>query len=243
MSGSETASGTPSASLCGSLASTLGGKTVVALTGLSLLGFVLAHMAGNLQIYLGQEAVNAYAAKLKSLGGLLWAARLGLLAVAVLHVVTALKLAAHSRTARPVRYAASGSVQKTVSAASMVWSGLLIAAFVVYHLAHFTWGWILTDAYALRDAQGRHDVYSMTVLGFQQPLIAGLYLFAMVVLALHLVHGAQSIFQTLGVTRPHTAAAIRKAGLAVAWLVLLGNASMPLAVLAGLVTLPAGAGS
>ena len=134
-------------------------------------------------------------------------------------------------------------MQKTVSARSMVLTGLLIAAFVVYHLAHFTWGWILTDAHALVDAQGRPDVFSMSVLGFQQPAIAASYVVAMIVLALHLAHGAQSIFQTLGVTRPHTAAAIRRAGLGLAWLVLLGNASMPLAVLAGLVTLPAGVGS
>lgn len=234
-------SGQPSATA--PLASSLGSKTVVALTGLGLVGFVLAHMAGNLQIYLGQEAVNAYAHQLKSMGGLLWVARLGLLGIAVVHIGLALKLAAESRAARPDRYAAGGSVQKTVGARSMVLTGLLIAAFVVYHLAHFTWGWILSDAHALVDAEGRPDVYSMTVLGFQQPAIAASYVVAMILLALHLGHGAQSVFQTLGVTRSHTAACFRKAGLGLAWLVLIGNASMPLAVLTGLVTLPAGAGS
>jgi len=228
--------------LARSLSSSLGSKATVAVTGLALLGFVLVHMLGNLQIFLGQEAINAYAAKLKSLSGPLWVARLGLLAIAFVHVVTAIRLAARSKAARPVAYVANGSVQKTVSARSMVITGLLILAFAVYHLAHFTWGVILTDTHQLMDASGRPDVFSMMVLGFQQPLIAGSYIAAMLLLALHIRHGTGSFFQTLGARPPRFAPIIEKTALGLAWIILIGNVSMPLAVLAGVISLPPGVG-
>lgn len=224
-------------------ASSLGSKLVVALTGAGLLGFVIAHMLGNLQVFLGQDAVNAYAAQLKSMPELLWVMRLGLLGVAVVHVVTAVRLAAANKAARPVAYATPGGIQKTATARSMVLTGLTILAFVVYHLAHFTWGWVLNDHYTLVDAEGRHDVYSMVVLGFRQPLVAGAYLVAMGLLAMHLLHGAASLFQTWGVSNQAWAPLLKGGAKALAWVILIGNASMPLAVLLGLVTLPAGVGA
>lgn len=227
-----------------SLRSSLGKKYLVAVTGLALLGFVIAHMAGNLQIFAGRDVLNAYAAQLKSLGPLLWAARLGLLAFFAVHVATAIRLAAENRSARPVRYAADPGIQRTVSARGMLVTGITIAAFVAFHLAHFTWGWVLTDAYSLTetlaDGTTRHDVYSMTVAGFQELPIALLYVVAMVLLGLHIRHGAWSFVQTLGLNNRKYAPAIRAAAAGLAWLIVLGNISMPIAVQLGVVGLPDG---
>lgn len=227
------------------LGSSIGRKTLVALTGLALLGFVVVHMLGNLQIFLGPEALNAYAAQLKSLGGLLWLARGGLLAVAVLHVGLAIKLAAENKAARPQAYAQPGRVQSTLGARSMVLTGLMILLFVLYHLAHFTWG--VTDPENFSVYQSvqtptgplqRHDVFYMVVKGFQQPLVSGLYIAAMGLLALHLSHGVQSVAQTLGMTNPGRLQLVRRAGTGLAWLIFLGNVSMPVAIMAGIIDLP-----
>lgn len=227
------------------LGSSVGRKMIVALTGLALLGFVIAHMLGNLQVFLGPEALNAYAAQLKSLGALLWVMRGGLVVVFVMHVGLALKLAAENRAARPDRYAHPGRVQSTTAARSMVITGLMVLLFALYHLAHFTWGLTNPADYnvveAVQTAGGpvnRHDVYSMVVLGFQKPLISAIYLAAMVCLALHLCHGVQSVAQSLGLNHPKYEPCIRKLGIGLAWIIFLGNASIPVAIMAGLVDLP-----
>lgn len=227
-----------------SLQSSLGKKFLVAVTGLGLLGFVVVHMAGNLQIFAGRDALNTYAAQLKSLGPLLWIARGGLLAIFVGHVAMAIRLAAENKAARPVRYAVDPGIQRTVSARGMLVTGMTVLAFALYHLAHFTWGWVMTDAHmlteTLADGTTRHDVYSMVVASFQQPLIALLYVAAMVLLGLHIRHGAWSFIQTLGLTHHKLAPMLRSAAAGAAWLIVLGNISMPLAVLFGAVGLPDG---
>jgi succinate dehydrogenase / fumarate reductase cytochrome b subunit len=234
--------------LAHTLGSSIGRKLLVAVTGLGLLGFVVAHMLGNLQIFQGPEALNAYAANLKSLGPVLWALRGGLLLMFVVHIGLTLKLAAENRAARPERYAHPGRVQSTPGARSMVLTGLMVLAFVLYHLAHFTLGWThpehaaLTESVAaLGGSEMRHDVFSMVVLGFQQPLVSGLYLVAVALLALHLSHGVQSVFQSLGLCHPGSESMLRKLGCGVAAVIFFGNASIPVAILAGLVQLPAGA--
>ncbi len=227
------------------LGSSVGRKMLVALTGLALVGFVITHMLGNLQVFAGREALNAYAANIKSLGPLLWAMRAGLLLAFVTHVGLALKLAAENRAARPERYAHNAHVQSTSGARSMVITGLMVLLFILYHLAHFTFG--LTDPgsfnadEAIMTAAGpvnRHDVYYMVVTGFQQPLVTILYIAAMVCLALHMSHGVQSVFQSLGLNHPKHEPLIRKLAVGLAWVIFLGNAAMPVAVLAGLVDLP-----
>jgi len=231
--------------LARTLRSSIGRKFVVAITGVALLGFVLVHMLGNLQLFLGPEVLNAYAAQLKSLGGLLWVARGGLAAMFLLHVVFALRLAAENRAARPQRYVHGGRVQSSAGARTMVATGLMVLLFVLYHLAHFTLGLTHPTHFGHvqmvagpRGPETRHDVYSMVVLGFQQPLVAGLYIAAMALLALHLSHGVQSVVQTLGVQSAQGVKRTRRLSLALAWVVFLGNTSMPIAVLAGLVPLP-----
>src|SRR5215210_3073276 len=171
--------------------SSVGMKVTTAVTGILLTGFVVVHLIGNLKVLPalgGQEAINAYAKYLKDLGPLLWIARGGLLVVFALHVYLALTLAMRASAARPVAYHHPATIQASTSSVTMPWSGLFILAFVVFHLAHYTFGWVNTteawDAAAgqkvqanyvsLVDAKGRHDVYSMMVAGFGNPVVAAL---------------------------------------------------------------------
>src|SRR2546426_5597300 len=146
--------------------SSIGKKYIMAITGLLLFVFVIVHMLGNLQVYLGQEPMNAYAALLKSKPALLWTARVGLFIVAVLHIVSALQLAAENRASRPQAYA-EGKPIATLASRTILVSGLIIFAFIVYHLMHFTFGVTNPDLMELHDAMGRHDVYTMVVEGFR----------------------------------------------------------------------------
>lgn len=221
--------------------STVGMKWVMGLTGLGLTLFVLVHMLGNLQIYLGPEALNAYAESLHELGPLLWVARLGLLAIAGLHIASAVRVTQLSRAARPVRYAVVTPQVSRYASRTMFMGGVILLTFVVYHLAHFTLGLTHPEHHHLHDAQGREDVYAMVVLGFQQPLVALLYVVAMVPLSLHLQHGMSSFFQTIGANTPRYRNLFRSVGPAIGLLVLVGNCSIPLAVLAGFLSIP-GAG-
>lgn len=215
--------------------SSLGKKTLVALTGLVLLAFVFGHMAGNLLIYAGRDALNSYAEKLQNAGVLLWAARIGLLGAATLHVVTTLHLARHNRLASQPRPVFQRTVQASRASLTMVWTGLLVAGFVIYHVLHFT---VTPDAgqpgyYELSSQGPRHDVYGMVVQGFRVPLISLFYVASMVALCFHISHGFSSVFQTLGLRTERNWALIRGAGLAFAALIFVGNVSIPVSVLLG----------
>lgn len=220
--------------------SSVGAKIVMAVTGLGMFGFLIGHIAGNLQIFIGQDALNAYAEFLKSKPALLWAARLGLIAMVVAHIGSGIRLAALNRAARPTTYRRKQPLRSTVFSRTMTWSGLVVLAFIAFHLAHFTMGLTHPEHYQLTDAQGRHDVYSMFILGFQQPLVSGFYVLAMVLLGFHLAHGTKSMFQTLGLNHPKYNKLFTVVVPGLALLVVVGNMIMPLAVLAGFVTLPEG---
>ncbi len=179
--------------------STIGLKVVMALTGLGLVGFLVGHMAGHLQVFAGKEAYNAYAAFLQSLGGALWMARAGLLGFLVVHVVSAIKLNQRNRDARPQAYAVKTNKATTPYALSMIYSGYTILAFVVFHIAHFTLGALPTTE--MTETGGVRDVYSAYVLDFQNPLLFILYAAAMVGISMHLAHAVTSTFRTLGVMR------------------------------------------
>ncbi len=217
------------------LSSTVGIKFLVAVTGLIWVLFVTIHMLGNLQIYLGPEAINSYAAFLKSNPGPLWAARFGLLAALIVHVWGIMKLSLANRKARPTPYAVKKTVRSTFSSRTMVMSGLVLLSFVIYHLLHFTLGVTHPEHFRLEDAVGRHDVYSMTVLGFQQPLVSIAYIVATLLLGLHLSHGISSLFQTMGLSRPWIAPLIERLGLVVTVIVVIGNVMIPLSALFGLI--------
>jgi succinate dehydrogenase / fumarate reductase cytochrome b subunit len=200
--------------------SSVGMKVTTAVTGFLLTGFVITHLIGNLQVlpwFGGPNAINGYAKSLKDLGPLLWIARGGLLTVFAVHVYLALTLAMRASAARPVAYQHPATIQASTSSVTMPWTGLAILAFVVFHLAHYTFGWVNTtpavnthghvvqaNYLSLVDPLGRHDVYSMMVAGFRNPVVAVLYLVAMAILYVHLSHGIGSVFQTLGLNTPRT---------------------------------------
>jgi succinate dehydrogenase / fumarate reductase cytochrome b subunit len=208
-------------------------KFLMAVTGMFLMTFVVAHLAGNLQIFLGPEWMNGYAEHLEELPLLLWPARGFLLLTLCVHMTTGIALAVQNNAARPVRYAQSATVQASVVSRTMVFSGLAIFFFVVFHLLHFTFGKIRPEVFALVDAKGRHDVYSMVILSFQDPWIAASYLLAMFFLLAHLSHGAFSFLQTLGILRESNLPTAKKFGVGFAFLVFLGYVSIPLGVLLG----------
>ncbi|HKG23723.1 MAG TPA: succinate dehydrogenase cytochrome b subunit [Blastocatellia bacterium] len=215
--------------------SSLGKKYVMALTGFALFGFVIAHMAGNLQIFLGPESINAYAAFLKSKPGLLWAARIGLLAVAILHITAAVQLVRINRRARPVGYNDNKVVASSLAQRTIFMSGLIILAFIIYHLLHFTFGATNPDYLQYHDPLGRHDVYRMMIAGFSNIWVSIFYIIAMGLLCLHLSHGVSSMFQSLGLRRRAITRSLNLFARAMALLIFTGNVAIVVAVLTGLV--------
>ncbi len=223
-------------SVAGKRWTSVGSKYVMALTGLVLILFVLAHMAGNLLIFRGREALNSYAHMLETSGGLLWTARAILLLVFVLHILFGLRLTRQNMAARPVRYVCEDTVQASWASRHMLLTGLVILAFVIYHLLHFTLG--VTDPrdfkYALpADPKGYHDVAGMVVGGFAQAPVTAAYVIAQIFLGLHLWHGAGSWFQSLGLNRPKYAPLLRGFAVVVATIVVVGNCSICLSILLG----------
>ncbi len=218
--------------------SSVGKKYIVALSGLALVGFVIIHMLGNFTLYLGPEAINAYAYKLKSTGPILWIFRIGLLAVFLLHVVNTIQLARMNKAARPDVYRKKNKVRASTASLTMVISGSILAAFVIYHLLQFTAGVTDPEYLQYKTAEGHHDVYRMVVTAFSNPLVVFFYLLSMALLCLHLSHGFASVFQSLGVSNAQLAPLFTKASYALATIIFLGNASLPLAVLTGFIRLP-----
>ncbi len=220
--------------LLGWFFSSIGKKTVVALTGIGLVLFAAGHLVGNLTFFIGPDAINTYAVKLQSLGPLLWVIRFGLLAVVGLHIYFTMLLWVENRKARPQKYAVFAPMKTSVFARTMRLSGLFVLAFIVFHLAHFTVR-IVDPAYAnlhtMLDGKEVHDVYAMVVLGFSNPIVSIFYVIALFLLSLHLSHGISSLFQTLGVTNKRFRPLFEFAAKVVAWLLFLGYSAIPLSVL------------
>ena len=227
------------------LSSTVGRKFLVALTGLILTSFVIAHMVGNLQIFQGPARLNAYAKMLKDLGPILWAMRGVLLAALVVHMYCSLSLKRKSLEARPVGYFVNSTARASIASRTMVLTGLTIFAFLLFHLAHYTFGWIGRapngqNFLDLRDASDParsewHDVYAMTVYGFRNPVVSVLYLIAQAFLFMHLQHGVGSAFQTLGLCTPRLHTFFKYMAWTVATVVVGGNLTIVLAVWLGFV--------
>ena len=213
--------------------SSLGKKYVMAITGLGLWVFVIIHMLGNLQIFLGPSKINAYAALLKATPALLWPARAGLLFIATLHVLAASQLVFANRRARPIGYEFKKPVASTFADRTMWISGLIIFAFILFHLAHFTFGWVNPQFLRLEDPEGRHDVYQMMVAGFSNPLVSTFYIISMGLLLLHLSHGVSSLFQSLGLRSKKTFGFFDKLAKISALALFIGNSMIPLAILFG----------
>jgi len=202
----------------------------MAITGVVLFGYVLGHMAGNLQVFLGPEAINAYGKFLHEFlhGTGIWIVRVVLSASVVLHVGAAWSLTATSVRARPVGYKLVARRESTYASRTMRWGGPLILLFLVYHLLDLTIG---------RANPGfvPGDVYRNLVAGFQRPVVAAFYIVAMLALALHLQHGVWSMLQTLGASHPRYDAWRKRAATAFAVVVCGGFIAVPLAILAGVV--------
>jgi succinate dehydrogenase / fumarate reductase cytochrome b subunit len=205
---------------------TIGKKVVMALSGAIIVGFTIVHFLGNLNLYLGAEAMNKYAETLQSIPPLVWGTRLVLLFAFGAHISAALSLWARNRKARGSRYEKRKDLATDYAARTMYWSGPILFLFVVYHLLHFT----ILPAHP-------GDVYRNVVEGFQNPLIAGVYVVGNVALGLHIFHGIYSAFQTLGANHPRYNSYRRDAAIAISAAITIGNLSFPIAVLAGLVTL------
>ena len=208
----------------------IGKKIVMALTGLFLLGFVIAHMLGNLQVFMGSEHFNAYARFLRVEPALLWAARLFLLLCVILHIWASIQLALLNKLeARPVGYVKKKNVGSTYASRTMYWSGPIIAAFVIYHLMQFTWGVGGTPF-----EEGR--AYENLVAGFKVIPISIFYIVAMGLLMLHLYHGFWSMFQTLGANHPRYTPMLKALAKLIAIALFIGFSAIPVAVMAGLVS-------
>lgn len=210
--------------------SSIGRKVIMAATGLILFGFVIAHLVGNLQAYQGPERLNNYAEMLRHYMALLWMARLTLLAAVGLHIWSAWSLTQDNRRARAVNYDRWQPQASTYASRTMRWSGVILALFVVYHLLHFTIG-----VRAVHPQFVEGDVYHNFVTGFQNPIVSGFYIVAMVCLGFHLWHGAWSMLQTFGVAHPTLDRARYALAAAITTAIVLGNISMPVAVMLGLI--------
>jgi succinate dehydrogenase / fumarate reductase cytochrome b subunit len=217
--------------------STIGLKVVMAASGLALVGFVLFHMLGHLQVLSGgRDAYNAYAHFMYGLGGFLWLARASLLGVLAVHVASAVALKLRNDAARPHAYVVQTHRASTPFARWMFVSGVGVLAFVAYHIAHFTLGIAHPEHFDALDAEGRRDVYGNFVYSFQDPLVFGLYAIAMSLLAIHLAHACTSVFRTLGLMHGRFRAPLSKVGPALAVVALVGFLVPPLACLLRLVS-------
>lgn len=214
----------------------IGKKAVMAITGVMLVGYVFAHLLGNLQIYSSDaEQINRYAGFLHNPANAaaLWAARSVLLVAVALHIIAATQLWLQNRAARPIGYVKKADLPASYAARTMIWSGPIVGAFVIFHVLHLTAGKVLE----LRElGPNMPDVRYNVITGFSNPWISGFYILAMILLCLHLYHGMWSMFQSLGISHPRYTPIVKKAAAVLAILVAVGNCSIPIAVLTGLLT-------
>ena len=232
--------------------STIGRKFLMAVTGLIMIGFVIGHLVGNLQVFSAPDKLNGYAHFLQSLGPLLWAVRIGLLVAVAIHIWAATVLTFENHAARDVAYSVKYTIRATLASRMMRWTGYVVAAFLVYHIAHFTLGFAQAGSFKTHLAPYKmaseyhiagfpvvaagtevHDVYSMVVLGFQNVVVSLFYILAVGLLSLHLLHGTDSMFQTLGWRSSRWSGALRKICIVFATVYFLGNLAIPGAVLLG----------
>ncbi len=214
--------------------SSIGKKTIVAVTGLALVGFVFGHMAGNLTFFFGPDAINAYAMHLEDLGIFLWMIRFALLAIVTLHIAFTMLIWKENQASRPRNYQVKNRVQASIFSRTMRLTGLIVLAFIIFHIAHFT-ARIIYPSYnnlyaTLPDGHEVRDVYAMMVIGFSHPLVALFYVLSVGLLAFHLSHGIASLCQTLGLANKRMLPLFETVGRALAWVLFLGFAAIPIAV-------------
>lgn len=217
--------------------STIGLKIAMAVSGLLFFVWLILHVAGNLTVFGGAETMNKYAALLKDNPGLLWGQRIGLAAVVLVHVLTALRIAAINKRARPERYQVRTWRAASFASRTMLVSGLIVLAFLVFHLAHFTWGFIYPDSFATVDPQDPAkvvNVYAMVVASFQKPWVVLVYVGTMALVALHLSHGLWGANQSLGANGRRWTPFMMKASKVLGIALALAFAAIPLGVFLGI---------
>jgi len=208
--------------------STIGKKAVMAVSGLILFGFLIAHMLGNLQFFLGREVMNHYAETLHGNPALLWTVRIILLVSVILHIWSSIELTRLKKQARPVGYIKHGNVQASVASRTMIWSGLVILVFVVFHLLHLTTGTVHPQFVPL-------NAYDNLIYGLRVVPVGLFYIVAMIFVGMHLSHGIWSMFQSVGFSHPKYTPLIKKFAAIFSWLLIAGFISIPIAILAGIV--------
>ena len=247
--------------LCNFIQSTIGRKFLMALTGVVLVLFVMGHMLGNLQIFLGPDVINAYAYKLHNLlpSSALWAVRLVLLGTIAVHIWAAVTLTLDNRKARPQGYLENKVVQASYSSRTMRWSGIILLAFIIFHIAHFTVRAVPGMQYESESKESRilektevplvkdgeavlenghkimtFNVNDMMVIGFKNKYVSAFYITATGLLCMHLTHGFSSMFQSVGLRNGLWRRRLDRAALFYGWVVFIGFAIIPIAVMAGL---------
>ena len=215
------------------LSDSIGRKAIVAVTGLFMVLFVVVHLLGNTTIFAGPDGINAYAEKLHGLGPFVWAFRLVMLVLLALHAIFAVLLTLENRTANPGKYAVKKMLKATFAGETKIWTGILLLAFLVYHLLQFTVR-ITPDIVLGNDAKNRVDVFTMVLTSFRITPISLVYVAAMVTLFLHLSHGIQSIFQTVGLNNEKTMPQFGMLGKLLSALFLVGYSAIPVLILAGI---------
>jgi succinate dehydrogenase / fumarate reductase cytochrome b subunit len=215
--------------------SSVGRKIIMAVTGIVLVAFVCVHLLGNSSVFVGSHAINAYAQKLHSLGPFVWVFRLVMLAAFVIHIVFGIQLTLENRAATPDRNVQVKRLKTGFAAEYMIVSGLILLAFVIYHLLHFTVRVTNPDIYVPLGNQGMVDVYVMVVQGFKSAVAVIAYLVGMIFLFLHVSHGFQSLFQTLGLSNDKSLPVMGTISKLLGLVLLVGYISIPLLVVFGLI--------
>jgi succinate dehydrogenase / fumarate reductase cytochrome b subunit len=210
----------------------IGRKAVMAITGLLMVLFIVGHLLGNLSIFAGPDGINAYAEKLHSLPPLVWTTRIVMGVAVLLHLILSIQITMENSAAKPDKYAVSKSLRATFSSKNMIWTGVIIAAFVGYHLLQFTFR-VTPDVVVGTDALNRFDVFGMVVTSLQKTGIALIYVIAMVSLVLHLSHGIQSTFQTLGLSNAKLLPGYGLGGKVLSGIFLVGYGAIPVLIFVG----------
>lgn len=232
--------------------SSIGRKYLMAITGLLLFAFVVAHMLGNLKIFSGPDSLNHYAKMLKTYPALLWSFRIGLFTAAIIHVVIGISLVLENQQARPVDYARQRTIQASLASITMGISGMIVLAFIIYHILHFTVMAFHPEYHEMKapiaatpgiyqaispvqEGTMYPDVYGMVISAFSNRWISGFYIISVGILAFHLSHGLSSMFQSLGLRTRSMSKCLPWLARIVALIIFLGMAVVPFSVLFGLV--------
>lgn len=217
------------------LSDSVGRKVVMAVSGLLMVLFVIGHLLGNLTIFAGADGINTYAQKLHALPPLVWGTRIVMALAVLLHVYLGIQVTTENSAAKPDKYAVSNSLRATFSSKTMIWTGAIIGLFVLWHLAQFTFHW--TPDIVVASDGDRLDVFTMVVTSLGKGFIGAMYVVAVISLFLHLAHGIQSSFQSLGLSNAFLLPRYTAAGKVLSGIFFVGFASIPVAILFGILTL------